>query len=217
LFVGVKVYLNIYVYIHISMVAPIVTFKILQQAIAAGNINKVKKILKMNHLPAEYPNPLDGKPLFFYAIDYHQPNILAYLLSCVDESNHTDFVGNTCVLQAVGAGNLEALQLVLIRYPQQVGTPNNAGMTPLLNATRGGNIELIKALLLAGANVDDQDREGSSALLLAAAYGRFDIVLLLVQSIRLFIIIDKANINILNNKSCSVYDYCYSTMMQSYM
>jgi hypothetical protein len=100
------------------MVAPIVTFKILQQAIAAGNINKVKKILKINHLPAEYPNPLDGKPLFFYAIDYHQPNILGYLLSCVDESVHTDFVGNTCVLQAVG-GSLNIpikCKINLIRY-----------------------------------------------------------------------------------------------------
>jgi ankyrin repeat protein len=198
------------------MVAPIVTFKILQQAIAAGNINKVKKILKINHLPAEYPNPLDGKPLFFYAIDYHQPNILGYLLSCVDESVHTDFVGNTCVLQAVGARNQEALQLVLTRYPQQVGTPNNAGMTPLLKASIGGNVELVKALLLAGANIDDQDTEGSTALLLAAAYGRYDIVSLLVQSIQ-HIIIDKANLDILNNKKCSVYDYCYSTMMQTYL
>lgn len=133
------------------MVAPIVTHKLLRKAIATANINLVKKILKANFLPPEYPNPDDGKPLFFYAIEYHQNQILEYLIKDIDDSNVLkDFKGNTALITAINAKNFYALQLCLEKYPSSINVKNDEGMTALLFATTTGQFEMVDALIIAG-------------------------------------------------------------------
>eukprot|EP00435_Cladocopium_sp_Y103_P027059 s1349_g6.t1 len=82
------------------------------------------------------------------------------------------------LLRAVRNGNLEGdvnvrqpLKLITIdRY--QSGEPiHNCGLTPLMYAASNGKASVIRALLSAGARVDDTDERGVTALHLAAASG----------------------------------------------
>ena len=59
---------------------------LLNQWIAQGDLYQLKKVLKSHHLPTNLPDPNYGKPLYFIAIEYHQQEILEYLLG---EKNET--------------------------------------------------------------------------------------------------------------------------------
>jgi ankyrin repeat protein len=134
------------------MVAPIVTHKLLQNAIATSNINLVKKILKANHLPADYPNPEDGRPLFFHAIEYQQQHILEYLIDELKDAAyiHKDFKGNTAIITSIASRNHPSFVVCLQRYPESIHARNDDGMTALLLATKSGQVEMVRALLNAG-------------------------------------------------------------------
>ena len=53
--------------------------------------------------------------------------------------------------------------------------------TSLINAVRGGDIEMVNDLLMAGANVNSKDFEDNSALIVASQEGYIDIVNLLIE------------------------------------
>ena len=55
------------------------------------------------------------------------------------------------------------------------------GMTALLHAARGGQIEAVKALLDGGTDIDQVSGDGSSALGLALLNGEFDLAMLLIE------------------------------------
>lgn len=52
----------------------------------------------------------------------------------------------------------------------------------LIDATQKNNIKMVKTLLLAGANVNMQDRGGFTPLMMASMYGYRNIVILLLKS-----------------------------------
>lgn len=53
--------------------------------------------------------------------------------------------------------------------------------TPLIRAARNGDLEVLRALLEAGADADRHDHDGVTALIMAAAYGNVDIVRMLLE------------------------------------
>lgn len=57
---------------------------------------------------------------------------------------------------------------------------SQAGQTALMLAVSHGRIDMVRALLAAGAEVNIQDDEGSSALMCAGEHGHADIVKLLL-------------------------------------
>ncbi|HTP40089.1 MAG TPA: ankyrin repeat domain-containing protein [Steroidobacteraceae bacterium] len=82
---------------------------------------------------------------------------------------------------AATARRLEAARLLL----GAMADPNAAdrgGDTPLHQATRTGDAELVALLLSAGARVNARDAAGSTPLLLAARYGLQDIVVTLLAA-----------------------------------
>ena len=64
-------------------------------------------------------------------------------------------------------------------------------MGSLPAAGRAGNVDRIRLCLRNGANVDEKDADGNSALMYAVYHGRLASVLLLIEN--------KANLNITNN------------------
>mmetsp|Transcript_39832 Transcript_39832/g.86184 ORF Transcript_39832/g.86184 Transcript_39832/m.86184 type:complete len:207 (+) Transcript_39832:71-691(+) len=91
------------------------------------------------------------------------------------------------LMRAVRNGNLEGVRHAIamkadvnVRQPlklitidrYQSGEPiHNCGLTPLMYAASNGKASVIRALLSAGARVDDTDERGVTALHLAAASG----------------------------------------------
>lgn len=56
-----------------------------------------------------------------------------------------------------------------------------AGQTALMLAVSHGRLEMVRALLECGADVNVQDDEGSTALMCASEHGRAEIVKLLLE------------------------------------
>ncbi len=82
---------------------------------------------------------------------------------------------------AATARRLEAAQLLLSARAD----PNAAdgdGDTPLLQATRSGDVELVTMLIAAGARVDVRNGSGNAPLLLAAQFGLRDIAAVLLDA-----------------------------------
>jgi ankyrin repeat protein len=80
---------------------------------------------------------------------------------------------------AATARRLEAAKLLL----SAMADPNAAdrgGDTPLLEATRSGDVELVAMLIAAGASVDKRNDTGSAPLLLAAQFGMREIAATLI-------------------------------------
>jgi ankyrin repeat protein len=59
--------------------------------------------------------------------------------------------------------------------------PRPTDFTPFLFAVRGGHIEVVKVLLAAGANPNEELADGTSALVLAAMNGRYELGLVLLD------------------------------------
>jgi ankyrin len=66
-------------------------------------------------------------------------------------------------------------------YDNSTTAPPATGFTPLLFAVRAGHLAAVRALLDAGANVNDTISDGESALVLAAANARWDVADLLLD------------------------------------
>lgn len=76
----------------------------------------------------------------------------------------------------------------------------NSGMgTALMAAVVKGNIELVKALINAKANLDLFDSQGKTALMYAVQFKNIEIIKLLLQH--------KANKSILSNEGKSAFEY----------
>ncbi|RYG51693.1 ankyrin repeat domain-containing protein, partial [archaeon] len=59
---------------------------------------------------------------------------------------------------------------------------SDAGTPVLCTAARLGRIDIVRALLAAGARVDERDREENTALLTAVRYGHADAAQLLINA-----------------------------------
>lgn len=80
----------------------------------------------------------------------------------------TDFQGSTLNSYAVRAGNLELVQRVLSKLPNQLDQPDKAGTTPLMLACKNKLPKLVEYLLRQGASPLHKDRSGRTVLFYAA-------------------------------------------------
>jgi uncharacterized protein len=81
------------------------------------------------------------------------------------------------ILSAVQAGDLASLKLALESLDRssltvELAASDPEGRSPLLNATIDQPVEFVRLLIMAGADVNDHDNQGLTALHLAAMHFR---------------------------------------------
>ncbi|MCH7320387.1 ankyrin repeat domain-containing protein [Solibacillus sp. MA9] len=86
------------------------------------------------------------------------------------------------LLQAVEANNLEKVQDILKDASYPINETNKNDETPLLIATHENYIEIAKALINAGADVNQQDRIQDSPYLYAGAQGKTEILAYILEN-----------------------------------
>ncbi|KAI8902560.1 ankyrin repeat-containing domain protein [Globomyces pollinis-pini] len=185
--------------------------EILTDAIINGDLVQLKKLLKCHRLPTSLPNPNNGKPLVFEAIEKNQYQITEYLLlnEIVPLQDLKDFDGNTCLMTAVNYQNAEVVNLILSRAKHLIPIANNKGKTPLLLSCELGLLEITKKLIEMGASINEKDLDGSTPLHYVSSWGHADLISLLISC--------GADVTISNLKGWTALDYAYSTSILAHL
>ena len=114
--------------------------------------------------------PARGQTALMWAVANRQPAVTRVLI----ESGAAVGVRTRTVRQFRGTGERSTTS------PQGAAWFDSGGFTPLLFAARHGDIESARALLAAGADVNDRAADGNSALVVAAMSGHENLARFLV-------------------------------------
>lgn len=107
---------------------------------------------------------------------------LFLVAGCNDEEEREMANQSGELLQAVEANNLEKAQDILKDSSYPINETNEKGETPLLIATHKNYIEIAKAIINAGADVNKQDALQDSAYLYAGAQGKTEILAYILEN-----------------------------------
>lgn len=168
----------------------------LRIAVVMGNSEAVNLLLAAGAKP-DVPDE-EGITAFMDACAMARMNIAAALLRTGSNVNHKADDGSSALLSAVARvaprqmwpARREMVQFLLENKPD----PNVAdwqGVTPLIAASRIGDVELFKALIAAGADIEASDAEGRTPLLEAVEKDNVEIVKLLVTKKANLAVFDK--------------------------
>lgn len=108
-------------------------------------------------------------------------SFLFIIAGCNDEEGREMAQQSGDLLQAVEANNFEKVQDILKDASYPINETNEHGETPLLMATHKNYIEIAKALIDAGADVNQQDRLQDSPYLYAGAQGKTEILAYILE------------------------------------
>jgi len=107
--------------------------------------------------------------------------------------------GDTLLSLAVGGRDLSAVKLLLDKKADPNIKFNNYNYTMLMDASFQGDLPILSLLLKYGADIDQVDKEGSTALIYASREGNLNIVKSLL--------VNNANIEISDNLGKKAIDY----------
>ncbi len=172
-------------------------------------MNTISILKKTKSNFSDICDPENGWPLLFYTIKFGQVEMFDYF-SSQDNVIVTDFSRNSGLLIAASYQNEDAF-FKLLKYKSAINLANLKGQTPASIAIEKGNTKMINVLIELGLNVDQvlEDSEGSTLLHIAASWGYFDIVTLLMMA--------KASITATNLKGFTPVDYAYNEDMKTHL
>ena len=165
-------------------------------SLAAENGNSIilKRLLEAGSNP-EQTMP-GGETLLMTAARTGEPETMRTLLGYGANPNRRETTrGQTALMWAAANNNAEAIQL-LAEHGADINTKTDnpsrsadspfayappTGFSPLMFAVRAGHIEATRALLDAGAEVDDTVSDGQSALVVAAANANWELATYLLD------------------------------------
>ncbi|XP_075683857.1 KN motif and ankyrin repeat domain-containing protein 1 [Rhinoderma darwinii] len=127
----------------------------------------------------------NGNTALHYSVSHSNFEIVKMLLDAdVCNVNHQNKAGYTPIMLAALAAVEAAKDMKVVEELFSCGDVNakasQAGQTALMLAVSHGRIDMVKALLVCGADVNIQDDEGSTALMCASEHGHVEIVKLLL-------------------------------------
>uniref|UniRef100_A0A1X7SQE0 Uncharacterized protein n=1 Tax=Amphimedon queenslandica TaxID=400682 RepID=A0A1X7SQE0_AMPQE len=93
-----------------------------------------------------------------------------------------NFTFERALLEAVTAGNNEAVEFLLQLETVNIDHTNEEGRTALMLACERGHEDIVHSLLSAGADVNIQDNEGWTALMIASKCNHISIIHMLLQA-----------------------------------
>jgi ankyrin repeat protein len=111
------------------------------------------------------------------------------------------------LLQASHRGMTEVVELLLSKHdpekkPSYLEQPSDDGVSPLIAAASEGHVEIVKALLKAGADVNSKDKDATTALMAASARGHKDVVEALLEA--------KPDVNLQNEDGHTALMFAYN-------
>ena len=153
----------------------------IHDAAAAGDLEKIKALLKANPDLVNSKNTNGVTPLMF-AADVGDIETVKLLLASNADVNARDDHGITPLLMVVGPDrkNMDMAELLLASNAD-VNAKDIQGETPLGYAARNGYKNMAELLLAQGANVNAKDNKGETPLRLALDKGHKDVADLLRQ------------------------------------
>ncbi|XP_073696675.1 KN motif and ankyrin repeat domain-containing protein 1b isoform X1 [Garra rufa] len=127
----------------------------------------------------------NGNTALHYSVSHSNFSIVKILLTAgVCNVDHQNKAGYTPIMLASLAAVETKDDMMVVEELFSRGDVNakasQAGQTALMLAVSHGRIDMVRALLAAGAEVNIQDDEGSTALMCAGEHGHADIVKLLL-------------------------------------
>ena len=148
-------------------------------------IKEIKNLLKLasqdkaNNINAK--NDMGNTALQIAAMSGH-PDIIRYLLQLGSDPDVTNKYQETPLLIAVKAGQLEAVKLLYPYHNRKLDRDYN-GNGLISSAAMDHQSEVLQYLLQQDkSGINDQNRDGKTALMISAEYGFTDIVKLLLQN-----------------------------------
>ncbi|XP_075453473.1 KN motif and ankyrin repeat domain-containing protein 1 [Ascaphus truei] len=127
----------------------------------------------------------NGNTALHYSVSHSNFEIVKLLLNAdVCNVNHQNKAGYTPIMLAALAAVEAEKDMRVVEELFSSGDVNakasQAGQTALMLAVSHGRIDMVRALLVCGADVNIQDDEGSTALMCASEHGHVEIVKLLL-------------------------------------
>jgi ankyrin repeat protein len=139
----------------------------IQDAAAAGRLDRVKELIKANPALAESFSP-DGFPVVALAAVFGHLDVARYLSEKGADINAiaANGTGYNALTGAVTAGHTEVVKW-LLESGANANYHYGPGYTPLLAAAANGRLDIIGLLLAHGADATAETNDGKSALDLA--------------------------------------------------
>ena len=100
----------------------------------------------------------------------------------LQEDENMNFTFELALLEAVTAGNNEAVEFLLQLETVNIDHTNEEGKTALMLACKRGHEDIVHSLLSAGTNVNIQDNKGWTALMIASKHNHILIIHMLLQA-----------------------------------
>ncbi len=126
---------------------------------------EIKKGLDLNQIVENETNE-NEEPLIFYAL--HKKCSFETLKLMVEEGVDIDYVdreGVGLLDEAIVSGNMEFIEYLLVEKKMDVNkTTRRSGLTPIIQASCYGNIDLVRLLLHHGGDIDATDSMNLSAM-----------------------------------------------------
>jgi uncharacterized protein len=139
----------------------------LHEAVAAGQLDRVKQIVEKNPALATSYSP-DGFPVIALAAAFGHLPVARYLFERGADVNAaaTNGTGYTALTGAVASGHAEIAEW-LLENGADANYRYGPSYSPLLTAAANGHLEIVKALLRRGADLHAKANDGKTALALA--------------------------------------------------
>lgn len=156
---------------------------LIEYAISYRSFKVVEKfILKWESLVSNQGLPTRVASQIHQALDWghcqaDEVNILSKVLSFIDDVPQY----NTTLVHLAALRELEMME-ALEEEPWAIDQPDRYGMAPIHYASMDGDLEILKMLIWAEADVNISDLDGLTPLMFAALNGHVDCIRLLVDS-----------------------------------
>jgi ankyrin repeat protein len=142
----------------------------LMMAARTGDIDVLEALIEQR-ADIDAADPKRGQTALMWAIAYRHPEAAKLLIG-----RGADVDARTVRLRE------DYTPMELEAYTANVSGTEQGGYTPLIFATRYGDLESARALVEAGADIDAVSAADGPALVVAAAYGHEDIALMLLEA-----------------------------------